>query len=181
MICKVAHAYVFGHHEHTYGFYQLRNEENAAEGVIEAEMEVAGAFRDMLNVKDVMEDFHSSAIHAKQSGRKFREKTFMQRAGEVMDGGIELTEFDTVVNSHDTLSDSEEQTLLGGSCSESNTSTKDKDTVPVAEECQSASDLRDPANIALPDSSSRVRARAASMLDQASETLDADFEGIGTF
>ena len=35
-LAALAHAWVFSHHEHTYGFYQLRNQDDAAEGVIEA-------------------------------------------------------------------------------------------------------------------------------------------------
>jgi len=41
--------------EHTYGFYQMRDEEDASQGVVTAELGVKGALNDMFHVGDVVE------------------------------------------------------------------------------------------------------------------------------
>jgi len=192
-LAALAHAWVFSHREHTYGFYQLRNQDDAGEGVVEAELNVSGALEDMFNVKDVVEDFHSSAIHARQSGRKFREKTL---GGGLMDAamemGIEMVDMGTVVNSNDGLSDSEEQTLLGGGGGErggerggeggerggerGGEGGGERGGEMLGDEPGSEGDPVEP--VVEEDVGVGGRLRAGSMLDQASETVDQDFGDV---
>jgi len=58
---------VFSHHEHTFGFYQMRDEEDAEQGVQLAELDITKAAGDMFNVNDVVDDLHHTRLHVSAS------------------------------------------------------------------------------------------------------------------